>query len=162
MKKSLILLILFVIFTFSIILPQAYATTGEITLENSEFTLYRGNMITFPVIIEMNDYSYRPTLEIMYDDKVTQKISLHPIGDTFQSIIGLNENWESGDYTINLKYHGMILDSKSFVILRDNEVESKTISYKKMHENIDSFISISPNELTLEFSSSEIITITSF
>jgi hypothetical protein len=160
MKIIYILSVMFVMGVFSMVLPSAYATTGEITLDQREFTLYRGNMITFPVIIEMNDYTHRPTLEIMFNGTVTQKISLYPIGDTFSSLVGLNENWESGDYTINLKYQGAILDSESFVILRDNEVVSEIITHENIHKPVEPFISLSTNELVLENSFHEIIYIT--
>jgi len=160
MKKSVILSPLFVIFILSIVLPNVYATTGEINLENSEFTLYRGNMIAFPVTVAMTDYTHRPSLEIIHNGEITQNISLRSIGDTFHGILGLNENWTSGDYTINLTYQGTILDSESFVIFRDNEVESKIIVHENMHTFVDPFISLSTNELVLENSSHEIIFIT--
>ena len=160
MKGSVILSLLFVIFIFSIVLPNVYATTGEITLENSKFTLYRGNMITFPVTVEMSDYIHHPSLEIIHNGKITQKVSLYSIGDTFYSTIGLNENWSSGEYTINLTYQGTILDSESFVITRDNEVTSEIIIHESMHKDVEPFISLYPDELILENSSHEIIYIT--
>ncbi len=160
MKKSVILSTLFIISIFSMILPSAYATTGEIHLENNEFTLYRGYLITFPVIIEMNDYKYHPSLEIIYNGEIHQKIKLNSIGDTFQSVIGLNDNWASGNYIINLTYQNEILDSESFVILRDNEVESEIIIHKSMTEDIQPFIALSTDNLVLENSSHELISIT--
>lgn len=137
--------------------PSVYATLGEITLDQSEFTLYRGSNISFPVIAEMSDYSYRPTLEITHNGDVTQKISLYSVGDTFQSYIGLNDNWSSGEYIINLKHRGEILDSKSFTILRDNEVKSEIILYENMSQTVEPFISLSTDKLVLENSSHEII-----
>ena len=157
MIKCVILSVMFVIPIFFLVLPNAYAVTGEMTLENSEFTLYRGSVIAFPVIVEMSDYIHRPSLEIIHNGEVTQKIQLNSRVDTFHSIIGLNDNWSSGNYIINLKYQGTILDSESFVILRDNEVVSEIIVHENMHKDVESFISLSTDKLILENSSHEII-----
>lgn len=159
MKKSLIISTLFVL-AFSLALPSVFATTGEITIENNEFTLYRGNMITFPVTVEMSDYIHLPFLEITHNGDVTQKVSLRSIGDTFHGIIGLNENWSSGNYIINLTYQGVILDSESFVILRDNEVVSEIVIHENMSKDVEPFISLSTDKLILENYSHEIIYIT--
>ena len=71
-------------------------------------------------------------ISISSQSHISYKRPHHSIGDTFHSVIGLDENWASGKYLINLKYQGEILDSKSFTILRDNEVESAIIIYENM------------------------------
>ena len=116
MKVTLAFSAMLMIGLFSMIFPNVYAASGDITVDQSEFTLYHGYMITFPVIIEMSDYTYKPTLDIIHNGNLFQKILLHSIGDTFYSVIGLDENWASGKYLINLKYQGEILEDRKSVV----------------------------------------------
>ena len=127
--------------------PNAY---GEIILSENEFKLYQGNPIIFPIIVEMNNFIHKPTLEIIYNDIKIQSIDLFSNGDFFQSIIGLNDNWESGVYTINLIQQENILDTVSFVINRDNEdVIEKTI-FESVFQTTEPFISITPSVISID------------
>jgi hypothetical protein len=94
--------------------------SGKIVLSENEFKLFGGTTIIVPVIVEMNDFIFKPTLEIIYNDVEIQNISFFSQSDTFQTVIGLNDNWNSGIYKINLIYQNNVLDAVSFVI---NEYE---------------------------------------
>jgi len=142
-----------------VMVPGVFATSGTITLEDDEFVLYGGNLISFSVIGEITDYTYNPMLEIIHNDKVIQSIELSPSKNILYSVIGLNKNWSSGEYFINLKYKNKILDSKSFNIFRDNKVESKTIIHENMSLIVEPFISIVPNKLILNNNSDETLLI---
>lgn len=159
MKKSLIISTLFVL-AFSLALPSVYATTGEIILDQSEFTLYRDDLINLPIFVEMSDYIHRPTLEILHDSDDIQKINLSSNGDSFQTVLGLNANWSDGEYIINLMHQGVILDSKSFDIIREKQVEHEFLIYENISEPVEPFLSLSVNKLVLERSSNEIIYVT--
>ena len=133
-----------------VMVPSVFATSGTISLENDEFTLYGdGSLITFSVIGEITDYIYIPMLEITHNNEVIQSIKLVPIKNTLYSVIGLDKNWSSGEYFVNLKYKNKILDSKSFNIFRDNEVESKTMIHENMTLVVEPFISAVPNKIIL-------------
>ena len=120
--------------------PNAY---GKITQYENEFKLYRGSLVTFPVIINMYDFIHDPILEIMYNDVSIKTLKLFSNGDEFHSLILLDDNWESGSYKINLKYKNNLYDTSSFNIVRDNEVLTEVISFDSMN-NIDSFVTITP------------------
>ena len=120
--------------------PNAY---GKITQYENEFKLYRGSLVTFPVIINMYDFINDPILEIMYNDVSIKTLKLFSNGDEFHSLILLDDNWESGSYKINLKHQNKILDTSFFVITRDNEYPSDTIIFESMSD-VKSFISVTP------------------
>ena len=92
----------------------------------------------------MNDYIHKPTLDILHDNMLVSQIDLFSNGDIFQSIILLDDNWESGNYEINLKQQDNILDKSFFVISRDNEKVLPINSLISM-SNVDPFISITPS-----------------
>ena len=134
--------------------------SGNIVLDQNQITLYRGNTIPFQITAEISDHKYKPELEIFYKDNLVQKIQLSSIGDTFYSTIGLNENWSSGIYTINLKYQNQILDSEQFVISRDNEIEQEITIQEEPVLVAQPYISLSIDELFLENLFYEVIPIT--
>ncbi len=131
-----------------VMIPSVFATSGTISLENDEFTLYGDGSVTiFSVTGEITDYIHRPMLEIIHNDTVIQTIKLHPIKNTLYSVIGLDKNWSNGEYFVNLKYQNKILDSKSFNIFRDNTVESKIIIHENMSLIIEPFLSVDTEKL---------------
>ena len=121
--------------------PNAY---GKIILYENEFKLYRGTLVYFPVIIEMYDFIHKPTLDIVHNDILVKQIDLFSNNDIFQSSILLDDNWESGNYQINLKQQNHILDTSSFVITRDNQNVSSIISFESM-TYVDPYISVTPS-----------------
>ena len=133
--------------------------SGKIILSENEFKLFGGTTIIVPVIVEMNDFIYKPTLEIIHNDVEIQNISFFSQSDTFQTVIGLNDNWDSGIYKINLIYQNNILDTVSFVINRDNEVVTTTIIPEPQFKNTEPFISITPSVVLIENSSLETLSI---
>ena len=98
----------------------------------------------------MNNFIHKPTLEIIYNDIKIQNVNLFSNGDFFQSIIGLNDNWKSGVYKINLIQQENILDTVSFVINRDNEVVVENIIPESIFKNIEPFISITPSVISID------------
>ena len=135
-------------FDYSVYVSDPNAS-GKIILSENDFKLYRGSLITFPVIVEMNNFIHKPTLEIIYNDIKIQSVDLFSNGDFFQAIIGLNDNWESGVYKINLIHQNNILDTVSFVINRDNVVIEKTI-FESVFQTIEPFISITPSVISID------------
>ena len=133
--------------------------SGKIILSENEFKLFGGTTIIVPVIVEMNDFIYKPTLEIIHNNVEIQNISFFSQSDTFQTVIGLNDNWDSGIYKINLIYQNNILDTVSFVINRDNEVVTTTIIPEPIFKTIEPFISITPSVVLIENSSLETLSI---
>ena len=129
--------------------------SGKIVLSENEFKLFGGTTIIVPVIVEMNDFIFKPNLEIIHNDVEIQNISFFSQSDTFQTVIGLNDNWDSGIYKINLIYQTNVLDTVSFVISRDNEVVTTTIIPEPQFKNIEPFISITPSVVLIENSSFE-------
>ena len=127
--------------------------SGKIIISENEFKLFGGTTIIVPVIVEMKDFTFKPTLEIIHNDVEIQHISFFSQSDTFQTVIGLNDNWDSGIYKINLIYQNNILDTVSFVINRDNEVATTTIIPELPLETIEPFISITPSFISLDRSS---------
>jgi hypothetical protein len=85
--------------------------SGKIILSENEFKLYRGGVVIFPVIVEMNNFIHKPTLDIIYNDVKIDHVDLFSNGDFFQSTIGLTDNWESGVYKIHLIKQNNILDT---------------------------------------------------
>ena len=133
--------------------------SGIIILSENEFKLFGGTTIIVPVIVEMNDFIHKPTLEIIHNDVEIQNISFFSQNDTFQTVIGLNDNWDSGTYKINLIYQTNVLDTVSFVINRDNEVVTTTIINEPIFKTIEPFISITPSVVLIENSSFETLSI---
>jgi len=108
----LIIAIVFVVM-IGVMVPSVFATSGTISLEDDEFTLYGdGSLTTFSVIGEITDYIHRPMLEIIHNDTVIQTIKLFPNKNTLYSVIELDKNLSIGEYFVNLKYEDKILDSK--------------------------------------------------
>ena len=124
--------------------------SGKIILSENEFKLYRGGLVVFPIIIEVENFIHKPTLDIIYNDVKIDHVDLFFNGDFFQSTIGLTDNWESGVYTINLIQQENLLDTVSFVINRDNEdVIEKTI-FESVFETTEPFISITPSVISID------------
>ena len=124
--------------------------SGKIILSENEFKLYRGSVVIFPVIVEMNNFIHKPTLDIIYNDVKIDHVDLFSNGNFFQSTIGLTDNWESGVYKINLIQQNNILDTVSFVINRDNEdVIEKTI-FESVFQTTEPFISITPSVISID------------
>ena len=141
-----------------VMVPNVFATSGEIFLEKNEFVLYGdGSMINFSVTGEIFDYAYYPKLEIMIDDVVFQTVDIFPNKNSIFSIIGLDKNWSHGEYVINLKYKNEILDSKHFTIFRDNVIKKEIRTDENMHETLESFIEMDVDKLVLVNNSDETI-----
>ena len=139
-------------------IPNAFAASGEITVEKTEFTLYGdGNMVHFSVSGEISDYLYYPELEIINNNEVIQIIELFPVKNSFFTVIGLDKDWAPGEYSIHLTYQNKILDSKSFNIFRDNFVEKEIRFDEKMFDIDESFIELNVEKLILENNSDEMI-----
>ena len=141
-------------------IPNVFAVSGTIELEDNEFVLYGGgDVITFSVYGEINNHLDRPSLEIVQKDVIIQSIKLYPIKNSLFTVVGLDKNWHNGEYTINLKYQNEILDSKSFTIHRDNFVPKETVTYENMSNNVKSFIELDVEKLVLVNNSDETIII---
>ena len=130
--------LLICIVALGVIIPNAFATSGEISLEKNEFTLYGdGSMVNFSVSGEIFDYLHYPELEIINNNEVIQIVELFPVKNSLYTVIGLDKNWAPGKYSINLTYQNEILDSKSFTIFRDNFVEKEIRSDENMFDIIE-------------------------
>jgi hypothetical protein len=149
---------------FGMLIPNVFATSGTINLNDNEFVLYGdGNLITFSVYGEITDYVHLPTLEIVQNDRVIQTIDdVYPIKNSLFSVIGLDKNWSSGEYYVNLKYQNKILDSKSFKIFRDNFVEQEIKLYENMSDNVKSFIELDVDKLVLDNNSDDTIIVSGY
>ena len=120
-----------------IVLPNVYATQGTISLDQNEFTLYRGTIIPVLISVEMDDYTHYPFLIISQNNEIIYKIQLREkINDLFKTTLGLNANWASGEYTVDLQYMHTILDSKKITILRDNETTQEIKKHPFKQKNI--------------------------
>ena len=135
------------------------SASGKIILSENEFKLFGGTTIIVPVVVEMNDFIFKPTLEIIHNDVEIQNIYFFSQSDTFQTVIALNDNWDSGVYEINLIYQNNILDTVSFVISRDNEVVTATVVHESQFKNIEPFITITPSAVLIGNSSFETLSI---
>ena len=142
-----------------VIVPSAFATSGEIFLEKNEFILFGdGSMVNFSVTGEIFDYNYYPKLEIMFDNVVVQTVDVIPINkNSLFSMVGLDKNWSDGQYVVNLKYKNEVLDSKHFTIFRDNIIKKEIRIDESMHETFESFVEIDIDKLVLVNNSDETI-----
>ena len=50
------------------------SASGKIILSENEFKLFGGTTIIVPVVVEMNDFIFKPTLEIIHYDVEIQNI----------------------------------------------------------------------------------------
>ena len=62
--------------------------SGKIILSENEFKLYRGSVMIFPLIVEVNNFIHKPTLDIIYNDVKIDHVDLFSNGDFFQTVIG--------------------------------------------------------------------------
>ena len=136
-------------FDYSIYVSDPNAS-GKIILSENEFKLYRGGLVVFPIIVEMNNFIHKPTLDIIYNDVKIDHVALFFNGDFFQSTIGLTDNWESGVYKINLIQQENLLDTVSFVINRDNEVAIEKTIFESVFQTTEPFISITPSVISID------------
>ena len=95
--------------------------SGKIIQKQNNFKLYGGNLIPVTIFVEMNNFIHNPTLTIFHNEILIKTIYPRSGGNLFQSTIGLDDNWKSGIYQINLNHQNKVLDISSFVITRDNE-----------------------------------------
>jgi len=141
-----------------VMVPSAFAVTGEISLEKNMFTLYGdGNVVTFSVHGLIHDNHEIPELEIIHNDRTVQIIELFPAKNSIFTVIGLDKHWLPGEYFVNLTYQNKILDSKSFTIHRDNFVKAEIINYKNMSDIFESYIELNVKKLILDNNSDETI-----
>ncbi|MBT5278335.1 MAG: hypothetical protein HOL73_01165, partial [Nitrosopumilus sp.] len=124
--------------------------SGKIILSENEFKLYRGSIKIFTLTVEGDNFIHKLTLDIIYNDVKIDHIDLFSNGDFFQTVIGLNDNWESGVYKINLIYQNDILDSVSFVINRDNEDVTEKNILESVFQTTEPFISVTPSVISID------------
>jgi hypothetical protein len=156
----IIYIVMFAVVMIGLIVPPVFAVSGSISLEQDKFTLYGdGNLITFSVYGEINDYLHYPELEIIHDDMVVQTVELFPIKNSLFVVLGLDKNWSSGKYFVNLKYQNEILDSASFDIFRDYSVTQEMVSIENMSEFSKSYVELDVQKLVLKNNSDEIINV---
>ena len=58
---------------------------------------------------------------------VIKTVKLVPVKNSLFTVLGLDRDWHSGKYFVNLIHQNELLDSKPFHIFRDNLVEDKII-----------------------------------
>ena len=124
--------------------------SGEIILSENEFKLYGGSIVIFPIIVEMDNFIHKPTLEILYNHDKLQVIDIFSNGDVYQSAFALDDNWKSGVYEINLVQQNNILDTSSFLITRDNEIIESAKNFKSIFNTTEPFLSITPSDMYLD------------
>ena len=134
--------------------------SGKIILEQNDFKLYGGSLLVVPIIVEMNDFVHAPTLTIFHNENIIKTIYPRFNGDTSQSFIALNSNWDTGVYEIKLNHQNKILDTFSFLISTDNELVTEKIIDKNMTKIIDPYILVNPSKVFIESHSNEKISIT--
>ena len=135
-------------------------TSGKIILEQNDFKLYGGSLLVVPIFVEMNDFIHAPTLTIFHNENLINTIYPRFNGDTSQSFIALNSNWDTGVYEIKLNHQNKILDTFSFLISTDNELVTEKIIDKNMLKVIDPYILVKPSKVFIESHSNEKISIT--
>ena len=133
--------------------------SGKIILSENEFKLYRGSIKIFTLTVEGDNFIHKLTLDIIYNDVKIDHIDLFSNGDFFQTVIGLNDNWESGVYKINLIYQNDILDSVSFVINRDNEDVTEKNILESVFQTTEPFISVTPSVISIDRHSFDMLSV---
>ncbi|MBT4326168.1 MAG: hypothetical protein HOD60_04575, partial [Candidatus Nitrosopelagicus sp.] len=134
--------------------------SGKIIQKQNNFKLYGGNLIPVTIFVEMNNFIHNPTLTIFHNEILIKTIYPRSGGNLFQSTIGLDDNWKSGIYQINLNHQNKVLDISSFVITRDNESFEEKIFHESMFKSIEPYISVNPSKVILDSHSFEKISVT--
>jgi hypothetical protein len=155
----LTILIIGSIIAIAMMAPSAFATSGTIELEDDEFTLYGDGTVTiFSIHGIIHDNSHHPILEISHNDVVIKTVKLVPVKNSLFTVLGLDRDWHSGKYFVNLIHQNELLDSKPFHIFRDNLVEDKIIVHENMFDT-EQFLQVEPSKIILDSASNEFILI---
>ena len=155
----LTILIIGSIIAIAMMAPSAFATSGTIELEDDEFTLYGDGTVTiFSIHGIIHDNSHHPILEISHNDVVIKTVKLVPVKNSLFTVLGLDRDWHSGKYFVNLIHQNELLDSKPFHIFRDNLVEDKIIVHENMFDT-EQFLQVEPSKIILDSASNEFISI---
>ena len=140
----------------------------ELIFEGGDYTIYRGNQIPVPVIVQVENHDHKifPKIHTIIENKIISTIDLgQSILGNYQVFININENYKTGNYYLQLEYDDKKLPPVPFNIIREHEQQKeKILGYgdytNKNYLQRESMIEIGQKHIDIEFSTSVIQKIT--
>jgi len=129
--------------------------------------VYKGNPFLKSVIvqIENHDHKIHPKIHIIFENQIINTIDLgHSSSGFYQTFLNIDKNYQSGNYNLQLEYNNTKLKPIPFNIIKEFEEQKERVvgfgDYTiKIFEEKQSTLNILKNNIDIEFSTSEMQTI---
>jgi len=165
--KIAILLAITVIFASGTYAVNAEEPIPELIFEGGDYTIHSGNHIPVPITIQVQNHDHKvfPHIHTIYENQIIDTINLRQSSSGFfQTYLNINENYETGSYYLQLEYDEKKLPPVPFNIIREHEEQKeRTLGFgdysKKQFLEKESFIEFSKDNIDIEFSTLEMLTI---
>ena len=159
MKISVILAIS-VIFASGTSAAFAEEPIPEMIFEGGTYEIYKGNQILVPVTIQVenHDHQIRPNILTIFENQVIKTSELPPAhSGSFHTLLFINENYETGEYYLQLQYGDQKMKPEPFTITRehlgDQTIRQQSTSYDFSKPPMkESLLKLSTDDITVDFS----------
>ena len=159
MKIAMVLAIC-VIFTSGIYAAYAEEPITTLNFEGGDYTVYKGNPILKSITVEVENHNHKihPKIHTIFENQIINTIDLgHSSSGFYQTFLNINENYQSGNYNLQLEYDNTKSKPIPFNIIKEfEEQKERTLGFgdytTKLSEKKESFINFSKDNIDLEFS----------
>ena len=166
--KIAIVLAISVIFSSGVYAAYAEEPIPTLNFESGDYTVHKGNSIlkTITVEVENHDHKIHPKIHTIFENQIINTIDLgHSSSGFYQTFLNINENYQSGNYNLQLEYDNTKSKPIPFNIIKEfEEQKERTLGFgdytTKLSEKKESFINFSKDNIDIEFSTLEKQTIT--
>ena len=117
-----IILAISVIFASGASAAFAEEPIPELIFEGGTYEIYKGNQILVPIKIQVenHDPQIRPNILTIFENQVIKISELsQSYSGSFHTFLFIDENYESGEYHLQVQYDDQKTAPKSFTISRD-------------------------------------------
>ena len=165
--KIAILLAISVIFASGIYAANAEEPSPELIFEGGEMKVYKGNPFLKLVIVQVenHDHKIHPKIHTIFENQIINTINLgHSSNGFYQTFLNIDKNYQSGNYNLQLEYDNTKSKPIPFNIIKEFEEQTeRTLGFgdysKKQFLEKESFIEFSKDNIDIEFSTLEMLTI---
>ena len=105
--KIAIVLAISVIFSSGVYAAYAEEPIPTLNFEGGDYTVHKGNSIlkTITVEVENHDHKIHPKIHTIFENQIINTIDLgHSSSGFYQTFLNINENYQSGNYNLQLEY----------------------------------------------------------
>ena len=128
--------------------------------EGGTYEIYKGNQILVPVTIQVENHDHKisPNILTIFENQVVKTSELPPShSGSFHTTLFIDENYETGEYYLQLQYGDQKMKPEPFTITRehlgDQTIRQQSTSYDFQNVPMkESVVKLSTDDITVDFS----------